>query len=105
MPIPKLSDQQLASARLAATQARRVRAEFKNKVRSGELKVIDALEQASADDVLGQIRVADLLRCIPRIGPKRAVRALEELKISPSRRVRGLGRVQHLALVEEFGDR
>jgi len=105
VPIPKLSNQQLASAREAATQARRLRADFKNRVKRGELSIVEALQQASADEVLGQVRVIDLLKCIPRVGDKRAARIMERLDVSPNRRVRGLGRLQYAALVKEFSGR
>lgn len=105
MPIPKLSNQQLAAAREAATQARRLRADFKNQVKSGDLSLVDALQKASTDDVLGQVRVFDLLKCLPRVGDKRAAGIMERLEVSPNRRVRGLGRLQYAALVKEFGAR
>jgi len=104
MPIPKLTSEQLAAARKAATAARRARADFKSKVKSGRLPFAQALAEASNDEVLGHLRVADLLKCVPRIGEKRAERIMERLDIAPNRRVRGLGRLQLAALSEEFGD-
>jgi len=104
MPIPKLTSEQLASARHSATLARRARADFKDQVKTGKLRFAQALEKATADDVLGHLRVVDLLKCVPRIGDKRAERIMERLEIAPNRRVRGLGRLQIAALLEEFGD-
>ena len=86
-------------------EARRVRADFKSRLKSGELSIAEALRLASADDVLGKLRVLDLLKCIPQVGDKRGARIMERLGVSPNRRVRGLGRVQYAALVEEFSDR
>ena len=105
MPIPKLTSQQLASARAAATQARRTRAEFKNEVKHGKISIIQALSNANHDEILGQLRVVDLLKCVPRIGEKRALQLMDRLEIAPNRRIRGLGRLQIAALTKEFGDR
>ena len=55
MAIPTLSPEQLQSARSAATQARRARADFKNRLRRGELTLGQALDQAAGDDVLAHI--------------------------------------------------
>jgi len=104
MPIPQLTSEQLASARRSATVARRIRADFKDRVKSGELPFAKALAQASGDDVLGHLRIVDLLKCVPRIGEKRAERIMERLGIAPNRRIRGLGRLQRTALLEEFVD-
>ena len=104
MPIPQLTSEQLASARQSATVARRARADFKNKVKGGDVPFAEALAQASGDDVLGHLRVADLLKCVPRIGEKRAERIMERLGIAPNRRIHGLGHLQRAKLLEEFVD-
>ncbi len=102
MPIPQLTSEQLQAARAAATQARRERADLKAKVRSGELSLSDALDQAGADDVLAHVKVVDLLKSVPRVGEKRAAAVMERLDIAPNRRVRGLGRHQIAGLKAEF---
>lgn len=102
MAIPTLSPEQLQSARQAATQARRARAELKGKVRSGSLTLGDALDQAAHDDVLAHVKVVDLLKSLPRVGEKRATEIMERLEIAPNRRVRGLGRHQVAGLKAEF---
>lgn len=102
MAIPTLSPEQLQSARSAATQARRARADFKNRLRRGELTLGQALDQAAGDDVLAHIKVVDLLKALPRVGEKRAAAIIERLDIAPNRRVRGLGRHQIAGLKKEF---
>ncbi|WP_296138835.1 integration host factor, actinobacterial type [uncultured Tessaracoccus sp.] len=94
MAIPKLSTEQLAAARASATEARRTRAELKDKIKNQELTFMDALAKAQGDEVLSRIKVVDLLRAVPRIGVTRANEILESADISPNRRVRGLGRHQ-----------
>ena len=49
------------------------------------------------------MRVSELLQSMPGIGKVRARQVMEKLKISETRRVRGLGAKQVAALVDEFG--
>lgn len=102
MPIPQLTSEQLQAARAAATQARRVRAELKAQVRSGELSLSEALDKAGADDVLAHVKVVDLLKSVPRVGEKRAAAVMDKLDIAANRRIRGLGRHQIAGLKAEF---
>ncbi|WP_077685458.1 integration host factor, actinobacterial type [Tessaracoccus aquimaris] len=102
MTIPQLSSEQLGAAREAATQARRARAELKDRVKNGELTFSKALDKALADDTLSRIKVIDLLRSIPRVGVTRATEIMENLQIAPNRRIRGLGRHQVERLNELF---
>jgi len=102
MAIPKLSEQELQAARQAATEARRTRAQFKESVREGKLTIREALDKASADDVLAHIKVVDLLKTQRRIGQIRAEEIMAKLSIAPTRRLRGLGKHQIDGLIEEF---
>ena len=102
MAIPKLSEEELQSARKAATAARRSRADFKEQVRSGALSIGEALEKAMQDDVLAHIKVVDLLKTQRRIGQVRAEEIMNKLSIAPTRRIRGLGKHQIDGIVEEF---
>ncbi len=102
MAIPTLSPEQLQAAREAATQARRARAELKEKVRSGTLSLGQALDIAAKDDVLAHVKVVDLLKALPRVGDKPAAEIMERLEIAANRRVRGLGRHQVAGLRLEF---
>lgn len=102
MAIPKLSPKDLQDARAAATEARRVRAAFKTKVRDGSLSISDALDLAIHDEVLAHIKVIDLLKTQRRIGQVRAQEIMEKLSIASTRRIRGLGRHQIDGIIEEF---
>ncbi len=102
MSIPQLTTEQLQAARAAATQARRVRAELKAKVRNGAITLSEALDTAQADDVLAHVKVVDLLKSLPRVGEKRATAVMEKLDIASNRRIRGLGRHQVAGLKAEF---
>lgn len=102
MPIPPLSEEQLQAARAAAAGARRERAAVKEKVRTGELTVGDVLDLAAENDTIAHIRVVDLLKSVPRVGPKRAEVLMARFDIASARRLRGLGRHQIAALKKEF---
>lgn len=102
MAIPSLTPEQLEAARAAATAARRSRAELKQRVRSGEVSLSEAIDLALGNDVLAHMKVADLLKAVPRVGEKRAADVMDRLDISPNRRVRGLGRHQVAGLREQF---
>ncbi|MDR0960271.1 MAG: 30S ribosomal protein S13 [Propionibacteriaceae bacterium] len=102
MPIPQLSAEQLQEARQAATAARRARAEFKSRIRRGELTFSQALEEAEKDPVLAHIRVFDFLMALPRVGEKKANELMETHRIARSRRIQGLGPRQVESLRSEF---
>ena len=102
MAIPSLTPEQLAAARAAATAARRARAELKQKVRTGSVSLSEAIDLALQQDVLAHMKVADLLKALPRVGEKRAADVRERLEISQNRRIRGLGRHQISGLKVQF---
>ncbi|WP_062073108.1 integration host factor, actinobacterial type [Demequina sediminicola] len=103
MATPELSDEQRAAALVKATAVRSARRVFKEKLTQGEMTLESAISTAKADEALAGIRVRDLLQCLPGIGPKRADTAMEEIGISPARRIRGLGAHQVDALIAREG--
>lgn len=105
MAIPQLTTEQLQAARAAATEARRSRAALKARVRSGELSLAQALDEAADSEVLAYVKVVDLLKALPRVGDKRATLVMERYDIAANRRIRGLGRHQLAGLKAEFGER
>jgi len=100
--IPRLSDEDLTLARQVATNVRRQRAEFKKRVRDGELTLGEALDLAISDPVLSHIRVVDLLMSVHRVGEKKAALIMRRYDIAASRRCRGLGHRQVAGLKSEF---
>ncbi len=103
MAVPNLTEEQLQAARVAATEARRARSEVKKKLRDGKISLSKALEECKKDDSLAHIRVVDLLKSLPRVGPVTAAEAMERHGIAANRRIRGLGPKQVASLVKEFG--
>ena len=89
---PKLSPEERAAAMAAATAARRARALIKEKLRSSEVSIFDVIN--SAESALQKMRVRELLESVPGVGKLRAAAIMERAKISPTRRVAGLGRIQ-----------
>jgi guanylate kinase len=76
----------------AATAARRARSIIKEKLRSSEVSIFDVIN--SAETALQKMRVRELLESVPGVGKLRAAAIMERAKISPTRRVAGLGRIQ-----------
>ena len=103
MPLPpELSPDARQAALEKAGAARRQRAELKEKLKMGSVTLDELLAQAGGDEVVGKMKVVAVLESLPGVGKVRARRLMEELKISDSRRVRGLGAQQRDALKKQF---
>jgi transposase len=100
--LPPLTPEQRAAALEKAAQARRVRAELKDKLKHSATTLHEILDAGEHDEVIGKLKVVALLEAMPGVGKVRAARIMEKLDISPSRRVRGLGAKQRTALEREF---
>jgi len=101
--LPTLTAEQRADALEKAAAARRARAEIKDRLkREGPAALGQLLAQAKTDDVVGKMKVTALLEALPGIGKARTVQIMEQIGISDSRRVRGLGPNQASALLEHF---
>jgi hypothetical protein len=103
MPLPQLSEEQRRQALEKAAEARKRRAEVKAKLKGGALGLSECLERAEADEILGKMKVSAMLEALPGVGKVRAQKVMEELNISGSRRLRGLGDKQKQSLKERFG--
>src|SRR5205823_14575034 len=92
MPLPPaLSPDQRQAALDKAADARRRRAELKERLKMGSTTLKELLDTADGDDIVGKIKVLVLLESLPGVGKVKARRTMEELNISEFRRVRGLG--------------
>ncbi len=105
MPVPELTAEQRRAALEKAAVVRRERAGVKNRLKHSEASLAEVLEAGQKDDVVGKMRVVDLLQSMPGLGKVRAGNLMERIGISPSRRVRGLGANQIAALEREFASR
>ncbi|KQO99840.1 guanylate kinase [Leifsonia sp. Leaf264] len=95
------------AASRAAVAARRARAAVKAAIADGERNPLDVLRVAGEDpaSVEGGIRVTEYLTSIPSIGVTKMHRFMEELGISPAKRLGGLGRHQRRRLRGFLTDR
>ncbi|HMM96068.1 MAG: 30S ribosomal protein S13 [Micrococcales bacterium] len=103
MALPPLTQEQRAAALEKAAASRRQRAEVKNRLKHGGASLGGVIEDGKRDDVIGKMRVSALLESMPGVGRVRARQIMEEVGISESRRVRGLGQNQVSALLDRFG--
>ena len=104
MPLPPaLSDEQRQAALAKAAEARRARAEIKERLKMGSLSLPELLEQARDDEMIAGIKVLAVLESLPGVGKVKARRTMEEVGIADTRRVRGLGDQQRKALLAAFG--
>lgn len=103
MPLPTLTPEQREQALKKAAEARKRRAEVKGELKSGKRTLSDVLKKATGDDTLGKMKVSAVLESLPGVGKVRAQKIMEELDISATRRVRGLGSKQRQMLLDRFG--
>ena len=104
MSLPPLTPEQRAAALAKAGAARKTRAALRDRLKRGEVQFAEVLVSGDNDEVIGKMRVSELLQSMPGIGKVRARQVMEKLKISETRRVRGLGAKQVAALVNEFAE-
>jgi hypothetical protein len=97
--VPPLDDDARRRAALSAIEARRRRADWKVRIAAGEARLADLLSASDHDAALAGMRVTDALGALPGVGPRGVERILEQCRIAPSRRLRGLGPNQRSALV------
>src|SRR5215204_5679383 len=72
---PQLTPEQREAALAKAAEARRARAELKEKLKMGSLTLKELLDQADANDTVGKMKVLAVLESLPGVGKVRARRA------------------------------
>lgn len=103
MPLPpSLSPDQRQAALEKAAQARRMRAELKEKLKMGSLTLNELLQQADSDEVVGKMKVLAVLESLPGLGKVKARRVMDEIGISETRRLQGLGDQQRKKLFDKL---
>lgn len=106
MPLPpSLTPEQRQAALDKAGVARRQRAELKDKLKMGSMNLRELLDQAAGDEVIAKMKVIAVLESLPGLGKVKARRLMEEIGISETRRVQGLGANQRQALFEKIPSR
>ena len=98
MALPQLTDEQRKAALEKAAKARHERAELREKIKSGKVSLESVLE--SDDPIASRMKVSTLIESLPGYGKAKAAKIMDELGISATRRVKGLGARQREQLVE-----
>lgn len=99
---PKLTDEQRRAALAKAAEARRVRAEAKELLKTGSMRISELFARADEDELIAGLKVESLIAAMPGTGKIKAKRLMESIGIAENRRIRGLGANQREALITEF---
>jgi len=100
---PSLSADQRQAALEKAATVRKQRAELKDRLKMGSVSLNELLNQGQSDEVVGKMKVLAVLQSLPGLGQVKARRVMEEVGISDTRRVQGLGEQQRRKLLEKLG--
>jgi len=100
--LPPLTPEQRAAALEKAAVARRERAAVKTRLKYSQGSLAEVIATGRDNDVIGKMKVSALLGSMPGVGRVRARQIMDEVGISESRRVRGLGTNQAAALIARF---
>jgi ribosomal protein S13 len=79
-----------------------MRAELKEKLKMGSVSLRELLQQADQDEVVGKMKVLAVLESLPGHGKVKARRMMEDVGISETRRLHGLGDQQRKKLFERL---
>lgn len=101
MAIPQLSPEERQAALEKAKAARIKRAQVRDDLKNGKLSLQDVLAMKD-DPIVGRMKVSTLIETLPGYGKAKAEKIMGELKIAESRRLKGLGERQEVALLERL---
>lgn len=102
MALPNLSEADRKAALKKAAEARQKRAELRQEIKAGKLD-FNAVMKRSDDPIVARMKVSTLLESLPGYGKAKAAKIMDELEISESRRVQGLGARQLEMLMQRLG--
>jgi hypothetical protein len=86
---PQLSNEERRAALLKASAARKLRADFKLDVKKKKVRWFSAFDRT--EEAIQKMRIKELLESIPSFGSTRAENILDQIGISHSRRIKGIG--------------
>lgn len=104
MPLPERDPEQRRAALEKASEARRIRAELKQMLKTGEVSLAEVLARADEHAALAKMKVSEVLESLPNTGKVTARRLMDELDINHNRRLKGLGSKQRERLLEKFAN-
>ena len=102
MPVPTSTPEQRAAALARAAEARKLRAEMKQLLKTGSITLASLFAKAESNDLLAGMKIAALLPSMPGMGKVKANRLMEEIGIADIRRIGGLTDRQRQALLDHF---
>jgi hypothetical protein len=94
---PERSLEQRMSALEEANRIRVLRAQLKRDLKAGRENVLDVLEEPP--EWTETMKVFDLLLAVPKLGRVKVNKALQKLRISPSKTVGGLSQRQRTEII------
>lgn len=101
MPIPQLSPEERQAALEKAREARTKRAEVREQLKNGKITIKQVIEMKD-DPIVGRMKVSTIIETLPGYGKAKAQKLMNELSISETRRLRGLGEVQQANLLSRL---
>lgn len=101
MALPNQTPEERRAALEKAAEARHARAELRDKIKNGDISVKEVLT-TEGDPVIDKLRVKDMIASLPGYGKAKVTKIMEELNISETRRIKGLGARQREALIEKL---
>ena len=102
MAVPRSTPEQRAAALEKAAQARRVRAEVKELLKTGSLTLDRLFGRAEQEPYIASMKVFSVLYSLPGVGKVKAGRVMEEIGIAGNRRLQGLTERQRQELFAAF---
>lgn len=100
-PIPPLTDDQRRAALKKAMRVRAERMQLKRDLKQGLVTARQAFELSDKGmEAASGMRIEQLIMALPDHGKAKAAAIMRKLDIIPSRRLRGVGVRQRLALLE-----
>ena len=69
----------------------------------GSLTLRELLNQSASDEVVAKMKIVSVLESLPGLGKVKARKLMEEIGISETRRIQGLGDQQRKKLFEKLG--
>jgi DNA uptake protein ComE-like DNA-binding protein len=102
MALPNLSPEDRKKALAKAAEARQKRAALRQEIKKGEVSFKEVMDR-SDDPIVARMKVSTLLESLPGFGKAKAAKIMDELEISESRRVQGLGNRQREQLMQRLG--
>lgn len=100
---PSLDDDARSRGRMNAIEARRQRARIKDELAAGTRAIASVLDQRQ-DPILSRLRIDEVLRALPGIGPAKTARILKVCDIDPKRRLGQLGDLQARRVIDALSD-